>query len=147
MKLFLPALGLLIALPLFGAESKPGPRSNSPTPSESPEPPASEPATAPTEDAGKPTASKAEQLAAAQKQLGILRLRHTEKHPSVLKQRAKVARLQKEVRDEEKQAPAGDRSSQLQAAKEELTVLREKFTDQHPAVIAQQRRIAELERR
>ena len=147
MKLLLPALGLLLALPLFGAESKPASRPNSPPPLESPEPPAAEATSEPTAEADKPAASKAEQLAAAQKQLGILRLRYTEKHPSVLKQRAKVARLQKDVRDEEKQAPAGDRTSQLQAAKEELTVLREKFTDQHPAVIAQQRRIAELERR
>lgn len=76
-----------------------------------------------------------------------MRLRHDDKHPVVVKQRAKIAQLHKAVRAEEADKPAGDPAGQLAAAKQDLAKLREKFTDQHPAVIAQQRKVAELERR
>lgn len=92
-----------------------------------------------------PKGTKAEQLAAAQKQLGVLRLRHDEQHPAVLKQRAKVIRLQKDVQSDEKANAPKDRAGQLEAAKRDLAKMRERYTDEHPAVKAQLRRISELE--
>lgn len=127
--------GLLLgAASVFAAEQSSAPKSPPPAP-----PPAAE--------EEKPAGSKTEQLAAAQKQLGILKLRYDEKHPAILKQRAKVARLQKEVRDEEKQKGPRTPAEELATAKEELAELRQKFTDQHPMVIALQRRVSELEKR
>ena len=89
--------------------------------------------------------SKSEQLAAAQKELAAMRLRHDEKHPAYLKQRAKVARLQKDVRDEQKVDRRADPSDQLAAAKRDLDRLLERYTDEHPTVKAQRKRIADLE--
>lgn len=105
---------------------------------------ASSPAAAETDE--KPAGTKAEQLAAAQKQLAILKLRHDEKHPVVLKQRAKVVRLQQEVSAERPRAGKTSKADELAAAKQELEELRKKYTDQHPSVKALTRRIGELER-
>lgn len=133
MKLTAIILGFFITVPLYSAE-QPAPESAAPQP---------QPAKAPEE----PTGTKAEQLAAAQKQLAVMRLRHDEKHPVIIKQRAKIARLHKEVRAEEAEKAPLDPAGQLAAARQELATLREKFTDEHPAVIAQQRRVGELEQR
>lgn len=127
-------LGLLLAASLSAADN-PAPSPNAPAPS-----PAVEAA-----EEQKPEGTKSEQLAAAQKQLSILKLRYTEKHPAVLKQRAKVARLQQDVRTEEKQKGPVSKSAQISAAKEELVELQKKFTDEHPRVKALKRQIAELE--
>lgn len=74
-----------------------------------------------------------------------MRLRHDDKHPALLKQRAKVARLQQEVRAEQKVDQKATPSDQLAAAKRDLERLLERYTDEHPTVKAQRKRIAELE--
>jgi uncharacterized protein involved in exopolysaccharide biosynthesis len=125
-------LALVCAGPIFAANPPAQPR------------PAAKP---PLAEAESTSGSKEEQLAAAQKRLAILKLHHEENHPSVVKQRAKVAKLQKEARAESPVPAAGDRAAQLEAAKRDLAKLSERFTDQHPTVIAQKKRIAELERK
>lgn len=124
----------LIAAPLFAAETASAPKTVPAGPTSTP--PADAPAVA---------GSKTEQLLAAQRQLAAMKLRHDEKHPAITRQRAKIARLQQEIRAEEKERGPLSPAQQLDAAKAELEELRKKYTDAHPQVQALQRRIAELE--
>lgn len=129
----LPVTALLaLAAPLFAAETASAPKPAGPTST----PPADAPAV---------SGSRTEQLLAAQKQLAALKLRHDEKHPAITRQRAKIARLQQEIRAEEKERGPLSPAQQLDAAKAELEELRKKYTDLHPQVQALQRRIAALE--
>lgn len=84
-------------------------------------------------------------LAAARRELALLITRHGEKHHLVQQQRRKVAELQKRATTEAVEKPAPSKATQLEAAKRELATMRERYTDQHPLVQNQLRRIAELE--
>lgn len=89
----------------------------------------------------------AAQLSAARKELMLLRNRHGDKHPAVLKQVRRVAELQKKVKaTAESELSSADKPTQLEAAKRELARLREHFTDEHPVVKSQLRKVAELEK-
>ncbi|MES2695241.1 MAG: hypothetical protein V4773_17330 [Verrucomicrobiota bacterium] len=104
-----------------------------------------------TEKPAAPKGTKAEQYAEAQKRLTMLKLHHEEDHPTLVKQRATVARLQQEAKTESekksKSSPSADSAERLTKAKENLTKLLEKYTDKHPVVIEQKREIAELEKK
>jgi hypothetical protein len=86
------------------------------------------------------------ELVAARKQLAILRARHGENHPAVEKQMIRIAELQKKPSAKAKAAVAPtDKAGKLEAAKEELAALRARYTDEHPLVKNQLRKIAALE--
>ena len=142
---------LLLSSPLAAADSTPASKVKaSPAPAaDGPTTTPAGPTTVPPADAPVVTeeGSKADQLAAAQKQLSILKLRHDDKHPAVLRQRAKVARLQQETRAETKKEGPRSPEQELAAAKAELEQLQKRYTDLHPQVQALKRRIAELEKR
>ena len=126
------ALGLtLAALPLPAAETA------------TPLTPAPDKSTASTDTSA--TVSKSEQLDAAQRELATMRLRYRETHPALIKQRTKVAQLQKATRAEEAERAGASRTEQLADAKRELARMLERYTEKHPVVIAQRRRIAQLE--
>lgn len=89
----------------------------------------------------------ATELTAARKELSILRTRHDEKHSLVQKQVRKVNELRKKAAAGVAEKSTEDKGTQLDAAKKELSTLRQKYTDQHPLVREQLRLIAELERK
>lgn len=129
----LPVTALLaLAAPLFAAETTTAPQPAGPT-------------STPPADAAATAGSRADQLAAAQKQLAVLKLRHDDKHPAIVRQRAKIARLQQEIRAEEKERGPASPAEELAAAKAELKELLTKFTEEHPRVKALRARIAQLE--
>lgn len=130
-------LALLVGLSSCALHAAEQPRVTPPEPA--PRPPAAE--------EEKPAGSKAEQYAAAQKKLGILKLRLDEKHPAVLKQRAQLARLQKEMRDEEKEKGPRSPAEELALAKQELEELLKKYTEEHPRVKSLRQKIAQLEQK
>lgn len=141
-KLLRPLALFVLAGSLAAAEPPAAP------PSQPPALPQPEPAPAADkadQEKEQPAGTKAEQLTAAQKQLSILKLRHDAKHPAVVRQRAKVVRLQQELRADQAGNPASPRD-ELAVARSELADLRTKFTDEHPRVKTLQRRIAELEK-
>jgi hypothetical protein len=86
-------------------------------------------------------------LAAARKELALLTARHGEKHHLVIKQRRKVAEMQKNIPASAPVEPGASATSELEAAKQDLAALRERYTDQHPLVKNKLARIAELEKR
>lgn len=88
----------------------------------------------------------ASQLAAARKELSILRTRHDEKHHLVQRQLRKVAELKKTAAAEVTEKGEPNKSTQLEAAKQQLATLKQRYTDQHPLVQNQIKRVAELER-
>jgi hypothetical protein len=95
-----------------------------------------------------PATSRAndEELTAARRKLVALRLRLGENHPEVQKQLRLIAALQKSSPPAAANAVPTDKASQLEAAKQELAKLRERYTDEHPLVKNQLRKIAELEK-
>ncbi len=111
------------------------------TPTPDPAPAAEKPAKA--EEAR----DAATELIAARKELSILRTRHDEKHPLVEKQVRKVNALRKKSAADVTEKSTQDKGMQLDAAKKELSTLRQKYTDQHPLVREKLRLIAELERK
>ena len=85
------------------------------------------------------------ELVAARKQLAVLRARHGENPPAVETQLRKVVELQKKAVKRPAAAAADDKATQLEAAKQELQTLRQRFTDEHPIVKNQLKKIAALE--
>jgi len=85
-------------------------------------------------------------LAQMEAQLAKLRLVYSDRHPEVV---ALLEKIQVQRRNEGLDAPRAPREpgdEDLQSARERLQKLRERYAEKHPEVIAQQKRIEELER-
>ena len=79
-------------------------------------------------------------------QLANLRLVYSDRHPEVIALLEKIKAQRETEGMDQPRAPEKSGGDDLQGARERLQELRERYTDKHPEVIAQKRRIEELEK-
>jgi len=85
-------------------------------------------------------------LAQLEAQLATLRLRYTDKHPEVIALLQKIkAQRESEGLDQAPATKQQGNGDDLRSARERLQELREMYNDKHPVVVAQKKRVAELE--